>query len=144
MPDYTPYNLLPADFFKREPLQNQLEATRVQNLQALQQLASVPGLQERLTQLIGQAAGLPLMPHGSADAGWSAAGEHEAALNPNRNSAFQTMGPESKQLLDFYSNVENPATKALNERQQLAEQLQRLFGMPQLPGPRAYIAPPLQ
>lgn len=75
------------------------------------------------------------MRSGGVDAAWSAALAHQGASAgaiPNED------------LIDLYNRVGNPRQQAALERQQLVEQLQKLYGMPQLPGPRAYIAPSLQ
>ena len=140
MPDYTPYNV--QDFFQsRRPLK---EYQTVQDLQSLQQFASIPAVQEKMAKLLGTNAGLRVMPDGGVDAATLAAMQHEERLNPDRNAAFQLLYPESQSLTNFYSNVANPATRAFDERQRLIEQMQRLFGMTQLPGPNAYMAPQFQ
>lgn len=101
----------------------------------LQQLASVPGLQDRLKAMHGLNQGIPVMKSGGQDAAWSAALAH------------QGVGPgdvPQEILIDLYNRIGNPQQRAAEERANMMQQMQRLFGMSQLPGPRAYIAPPLQ
>lgn len=129
MPDYTPYNIQ-KNF---RPKHQVAEDANVQQLQMLQQLASVPGLQEHLAKMMGFQAGASSMRQGGRDGAWNAAIAHESLLNPDRNSAYQSMYPKNTALIDVYNNVGNPASRADQERQQLTDALYLMFGQPNLP-----------
>lgn len=138
MPDYTPYNI--QTNFK--PQHQGAENANVQQLQMLQQLASVPGLQEHLAKMMGFSAGASSMRQGGRDGAWSAAIAHESTLNPDRNSAYQQMAPQSDQLVNTYNNVGNPASRADDQRRRLVDAIYLMFGdtnLPKHPGiePRA-------
>lgn len=122
--DYTPYHL---QTFGRNS-RNIEERGKVNNLQALQSLSSVPGLQERLAMLLGVNAGMQDIQLGGSDAAYGAAMQHENVLTPDRNAAMQALGTDNKKLIDFYNNVHTPAQNAADERLRLYEFLQQLTG----------------